>query len=302
MEHVNKTKTEWGICTLWMDADRYYLIPPPPWDRPRANPSGEWGHIRELIANLKKRRGDGDYRQAVCFPGEYHPRVWRGTESPAPEDTGHRQALIDSLLVCHQMVGQLREVFYCVHPDISQLSVFGNRQRELLLLSCTEIESAWRSIFRENQSDPAAALGRLTTNDYVKTKEPMRLDEWSVELAYFPHLGTLTPFSGWDYQAPTASLPWYHAYNSVKHDREGSLNQATLGQVLDATAALYIMVAAQFGPPFISETTISVNDFRIVHYPDWPLDKYYTRPMNGFGSMSDQPLGYQKWTAKPLGL
>jgi hypothetical protein len=143
MQRVWKTKRQWGITTLWKDADRYYLIPPPQWDRPRANPSGEWGPLGDLLGNLKKRGGDGDYQMAACFPGEYHPRVWRGVESPAPEDTGHRQALISSLLVCHQMATHLRDMLYCIYPDISHLSVYGNRQRELLLLSCTEIESAW---------------------------------------------------------------------------------------------------------------------------------------------------------------
>lgn len=302
MDHVLKTKTQWGITTLTMDAERYYLTPPPPWDRPRANPSGEWGPLGKLAEGLKNRQGDGSYRTAACFPGEYHPRVWRGVESPPPEVTKHGQALVNVLLVCHQMASQLRDMLYCIYPDLSHFHVFGNRQRELLLLSCTEIESAWRSILRENQSNPAATLGRLTTNDYIKIKDPLRLEKWSLEFTYFPQFGTLTPFSGWDAQKPTASLPWYDAYNSVKHDREGSIHQAALGHVVNAISALYIMVAAQFGAPYISETTLSVNDFKITQYPEWDLEGYYTRPMTGHGHLSDQHLGYSKWTAKPLAL
>ena len=302
MEHGWKTKTDWGVCTLWMDADRYYLIPPPPVDRPRAHPSGQWGPLGELAEDLKKRGGDGVYRRSPYYPGEYHPRVWRGRESPAPEDTGHSQVLIDSLLVCHQMADQLREILYCVHPDKSHLNVFGNRQRELLLLSCTEIESAWRSIFRENRSNPTAPLGRLSTNDYVRLKEPMRLDEWSVELVYFPQFGTLTPFLGWEAQRPTASIPWYDAYNCVKHDREGSISQGTLGHVVNAISALYIIILAQFGSNYTAQIHLPTSDFRVTNSPEWPLEQYYTRPMTGFGSMGSHHLGYPKWTAKPLAL
>src|SRR5262249_20742332 len=147
-----------------------------------------------------------------------------------------------------------------IYPDNIHTNVFGIRQRELLLLSCTEIESGWRAIFRENRSNPAAPLARLTTNDYVKLKDPMRLDKWSVQLAYFPQFGTLSPFSGWDDRKPTASLPWYDAYNTVKHDREGSIQYATLEHVLSAICGLYVTVVAQFGVPYILETTLVMND------------------------------------------
>lgn len=285
-----------------MDADRYYLFPPPAWHSPRAYPGGEHGPLGDLTENLKKLGGDGDYRKAACFPGGYHPRVWRGIESPAPVDTGHGQAVISSLLVCHQMASHLRDMLYCIHPDIAHFNVYGHRQRELLLLSCTEVESAWRSILRENQSNPVAPLGPLTTNVYVKLKEPMRLDKWSIELTYFPQIGPLTPFSEWDDRMPTPSLPWYHAYNSVKHDREGSIHFATLGHVVNAIAAFYIMVLAQFGAPYISETTLSVNDFKVTNCPEWNLEDYYTRPMLGWGHLGTEHLGYPKWTARPLAL
>lgn len=304
MEYVHKTITNWGVCTLCLGKDRYNLFPPPPLERPTARPSGEWGKLEDLDANLKGRGGNGVYQQARLFPGQYHPRIWRGNESPLPEEAGLGHAFIESLLICNQMASQLREIFYYVHPDQRHLDVYGHRPRELTLLACTELESAWRRVFLANRSStPSGGSDRLSTNDYVRLNVPMRLHEWSVELVRFPQFGPLRPFSTWDPQRPTASIAWYDAYNAIKHDREGAMHRATLGHAINAVAAMHIMVAAQFGlSALVASPSSAMQEFRVVGDPQWPLEEYYTRPMTGFGDTPGEHLGYETWTESPLGI
>jgi len=63
-----------------------------------------------------------------------------------------------------------------------------------------------------------------------------------------PGLGQFSPFDQWDQLKATKSLPWYNAYNAVKHHREERFNFASLGHLIDAAAALHILQSAQFGP------------------------------------------------------
>src|ERR1700677_321783 len=76
----------------------------------------------------------------------------------------------------------------------------------------------------------------------------MRLKEWAVALKDYPGLGQFSPFDQWDQLKATKSLPWYNAYNAVKHHREERFNFASLGHLIDAAAALHILQSAQFGP------------------------------------------------------
>jgi hypothetical protein len=300
MEAVSKTKTDEGIWTVWIKDDKYLLVPPPPLNNPRQNPGGTWGMANELASYLKGRlRGDGVCRPASCFSGEFHPRIWRGAESPPAEDVGFGRAWIDSAMVARDMSENLREVFASIYPEPAHFGVYGNRLRELLILACTEVESSWRSVLRENTVGTLS--DRLTTNDYVKLLLPMRLDGWEVELVHFLQLGQFNPFSSWNAGRPTASIPWYDAYNAIKHDREGSMNQATLKNVLNSISAVHIMVAAQFGPSHLTGEVLGRDEFRITRIPEWQLDEYYTRPISDPWEGS-KFLGHDKWTPKPLGL
>ncbi len=44
-----------------------------------------------------------------------------------------------------------------------------------------------------------------------------------------------------------APLRWYNAYNAVKHDRETEFAKATLGNLIEAMGAVFVLVMAQFG-------------------------------------------------------
>ena len=51
------------------------------------------------------------------------------------------------------------------------------------------------------------------------------------------------PFVGWNMVNAASSLPWWVAYNNVKHGRDGNFREASLENVLNALMALNSMYA-----------------------------------------------------------
>lgn len=49
------------------------------------------------------------------------------------------------------------------------------------------------------------------------------------------------PFEGWTQANASSSLPWWEAYNAVKHGRDGNFKQANLGNVVKALMGLYLL-------------------------------------------------------------
>ena len=65
----------------------------------------------------------------------------------------------------------------------------------------------------------------------------------------FPHwdgsLRTRQPFHAWEL-GTYVQLPWYGAYNHVKHDRAEKLPEATFLQLTDAWCGLVAILTSQF--------------------------------------------------------
>jgi hypothetical protein len=144
-------------------------------------------------------------------------------------------------------LSKLEELFETIEPSKENLSAYGLKIREVLLLACMEVESSWSAVLKENKY---TTTGALTTNDYVKLLTPMALDSYKLSLRSYPHFPAFTPFENWDAQRPTASLAWYDAYNKTKHDREENLKLGTLHNAVQAVGAAVVMFYAQFGLNF----------------------------------------------------
>ena len=93
-------------------------------------------------------------------------------------------------------------------------------------------------------------------------------NEWTDDLA---------PFASWNSANSTASLPWYDAYNAAKHDRENSRARANLRAVIDAVAASFILLAAQFGEeaPEVRVVLDHMSGFELVREPTWDARQLY---------------------------
>ncbi len=119
----------------------------------------------------------------------------------------------------------------------------------------------------------------LSTKDYVKLQEPMKLNQYAVTFPNYPWLEAFKPYEAWSDKDPTRSLKWYDAYNAVKHDRETQFGRATLRHVFDAISACVIMMVSQFG---LDEGRGESSELRSFFYlsemPDWPLSESYIYP------------------------
>lgn len=230
--------------------------------------------------------------------GTYHPRILRvgprtiqrPQELPPFEQMYSRQ-IAASRASARNLLGQLSDVFRYIEPSTTTRATYGDQLRSLLILACTEVESAWKAVLAANDGLPAN--GRATTNHYVKLMGPMRLDEWGVGLLSYPDYAEIKPFTGWNASDPTGSLPWYDAYNDAKHNREEKLHRATLEHVISAMAAVWIMYGAQFGLRSSFDDEPLHRGIVLRRSPEWPLsDLYLPPPRNGgdLGTWAEEKL------------
>lgn len=214
--------------------------------------------------------------------GSYWPRIWRGrysendplsTYNPVSARSIYRSNFVQSIVATSSLFSYLLEIFKHVEPATDNLNVFGHKIRELLILACTEVESAWRSVLEANS---ASKKRSYNTADYYRTKAPLRLDQWAVALKDYPNIGEFSPFLEWNKENSTKSLPWYDSYNATKHNRETNFSRANLKDLIYAIAALHIMQAAQWGPelfdPFHGNV---VSPFFLTKWPDYDAAHQY---------------------------
>lgn len=215
-------------------------------------------------------------------PGQYHPRIWRGIYKQSlldgydkldPYET-YGQVYMRSVVAAESLFAEVKELFRVVEPQQENFGCFGHRIRELLILLCTEIEACWSGVIKSNNLEQEAN-GRFSTKNFYSLCAPMKLSEWKVKLKDYGDF-TYQPFLDWSLSQPSASIPWYEAYNKVKHDREGNFSLGTLNSVLEAAAALHIMQLAQFGPKVFdpwSGNRFSI--YEVVEYPNFTLSEIY---------------------------
>jgi hypothetical protein len=103
------------------------------------------------------------------------------------------------------LIQRLDELLHFVEPTATSLETFSHKSRELLVISCMEVENSWNSYLRA--SNVAKPSGRFITNDYVKLLKPLFLDEYEISLPRYTAVPATMPFKGWTKQKPTISLP-----------------------------------------------------------------------------------------------
>ena len=218
--------------------------------------------------------------------GCFNPRVWRGIpkspgfggyEGVAPSPliySSRKQATVAATSLFSGLV----ELFRYVEPSSTNDQCFGHRARELLILACTEVESHWKSVLLQNMANPPASF-KPATKDYIKLAPVLRLKDWRVTLKDYFGYRFIAPFERWDIAKPSQSLEWYSAYNAVKHDREGKFEQAQIQFVIEAMAAVHVMLAAQWGPEIHTNSfTGSFSPFHIISMPTYAPNEQYVCP------------------------
>jgi len=250
LPHENPPILE-GSIALWKNHGEYEGTP-----GDKVKYSSEINAAALVTAQISCFMRKETVKQLAVPRGNYYPRVWRGIPPKHMLDSGYNGlALSDAeiktktqnALSAASLFEEINSLFRSVEPSPSNDKAFGHKVRELLILACTEVEANWRGVYEANSSNTKKPDG---TRDYVKLKPLLRLDEWVVRLKNHPDYPPLKPFDGWidERGMTTQSLPWYHSYNAVKHDREKEFHQASLGSLIMAMAAIHVLQVSQWGP------------------------------------------------------
>lgn len=210
----------------------------------------------------------GGYFRRIARPNDQNPTASLGF---LPDLMRELDALMDALNQLLLLLDMLKSILKNIHPDVANMNCFGGAIRNLLMLACTECEAQWRGALNANgYSKPR------TTTDYVKLLPAMRLSEYEVKLRHYPALSGFAPFHAWDPGSPTRSISWYDAYNAAKHDRMASFQQATLQTAIQSVAAIWIMIAAQYGFDGITRFPELASYFKFERLPLWRYSDVYT--------------------------
>ena len=247
---------------------------------------------RTILETMQSRFPTSRFYKVDLAAGEYHPRIARPYVTSHDDSPGHnpdqseraRRTRIIATGQLDALIQELKRICMVVHPDRANCEVYGHEIRNLMVIACTEVEAQWKNIMHEN------GQGAERTSDYIKLSRPMRLTEYRVALPWYPWLEPIAPFKNWIVGAlPSQSLPWYTAYNHVKHDRESNFAQATLGNALSAVAGCFVMLCAQYGWDFARRGEAAGDAFFLLaDRPTWLPAEIYIPPRG------------REWAPRPL--
>lgn len=206
-------------------------------------------------------------------PGGFYVRSVRGYQylpSDNSLDTYSFDSKLDEIRSYNSISNYLKVLFDYVEPEQANLSTYSNKIREFLIMACTEVEYLFKKFLNDNNYTGGQ---RLSTNDFIKILPHLKLKNYAVKLKQFPSLGVFKPFLSWDTLHPTTSLSWYDAYNAVKHDRGGNKNKGNLEMLINAIAAVHILLEAQYGEHIFDSPMRSKYEsiFITDEYPKWDL-------------------------------
>jgi hypothetical protein len=193
------------------------------------------------------------------------------------------------------ILDDLRSIFDYVEPSHEGRATFSYRIHALLMRTCIEIEANFKAILEANTFSPPAGRS-LNIRDFRKIDVTHHLSSYEAMLPMWNGASpTIRPFEPWYARRGQAApegvpLAWYQAYNASKHSRQTAFKQANLWALIEAVAALLIVVMAQFktvtfdaGPDHLlasgggyhpHEETIG-ELFRIRYPDDWADNEMY---------------------------
>lgn len=196
----------------------------------------------------------------VAYNGIYRPILNEDVFRLDPEDfvndrpnlkvykdlpIGNSQEYFNSLNMLEILLDDLSSIFKVVTPEKANLNSYGHEIRNIIILACTEIDAQMKSCLTKNEVKSSGSY--FTTKDYVKLLQPLHLMDYSLSFYRFENIGDFKPYSEWNEKNPTVSLPWYDAYNKIKHDRETYFPLANLANAINSIMALAIILITQYG-------------------------------------------------------
>lgn len=143
------------------------------------------------------------------------------------------------LMAARLIIDDFERLFEYIEPHTNNVNVFSHRIYELLLRTCTEVESCCKGILVAN----GHTANKM--NDYKRLEQVIHLSQYSVQYSnWLPFAYSTQPFASW---STGGSLPWYQAYNDVKHNRSQNFQYASLKNLLDSICGLLCILHSQIG-------------------------------------------------------
>lgn len=229
--------------------------------------------------------------KAPLEPGEYYPMVFR----PILNKDGISNVYLDNfnsganyplygpnynyykskIPQFELLIDELTNVFKVIEPIPENKNTYGHQLRNILILACTEVENLLKSFLKVHGYPKD---GNLTMTDYWLVNKHLHLGQTYSTFFRYNDWGIVRPFEAWE-AAEYTPLPWYAAYNRVKHDREGNFKEATLENAILSVAAVGIILVMMFGNgnAFWKE---KAGKFLCVHHKPFEIKEYYLPHIN----------------------
>lgn len=182
------------------------------------------------------------------------------------------------IMTTRLIIDDFERLFEYVEPHSSNENVFSHRIYELLLRTCTEVESCCKGILVAN------GYVAKSMNEYKKIEQSSHLSGYTVQYSnWLPMVYSTQPYASW---ATGSTLPWYEAYNNVKHNRSQNFQLASIKNLLDAISGLLCIIHSQIGDAVqqvfesniyysnVDDDEVLVRSFRIIPFQFHDSEKY----------------------------
>lgn len=173
------------------------------------------------------------------------------------------------------ILDELFDIFKVISPHSRNMKVFGNAIRNVLILSCTEVDSLMKSVLNSN----GYKAKKLTMFDYKRLIIPMKLSDYTLSFRYINEVGGKTPFGEWEPKENSKSPSWYKAYNNVKHDRINNFKEANLRNAIEATLGFATILIATYGYRNEIWNEKVGKIINVKKEPVWSLKDFYIPPV-----------------------
>lgn len=184
--------------------------------------------------------------------------------------------------ICHirqlkLIINDLYDILKVVEPTKSNMKVYGNAIRNVIMLSCTEVDALMKTIFSKNGSKKK----EFRTTDYINLSEPLRLNAYTLMFNDVVNIKGTKPFALWQRPNTTKSLRWYYAYTKIKHDRLSNFKLANLKNAISSVLAYATLLVAVFGYRNSVWNEHIEKVITVVEEPLWKIDDFYFPVVTG---------------------
>lgn len=146
---------------------------------------------------------------------------------------------------------ELVEALDYVELNLNNYATTSVRFSKLLLSIGSEVDN----VFREC----SALSGRSDITYYhncITSKYPTIINQ---QVQVKDTTLVLKPYDGWNASQPSQTLKFWQKYNELKHDRVLNAQNASLENVLNALAGLFVILMYRFNDIFITQTDTFAN-------------------------------------------